>query len=625
MRLSFKVIIWFWVVLLVIISGLFYGAYSKLEPKTFIALLNEQTQLSYPGSTLSVGKVDYKFSVDFNLNLQDITLKRGNKTLGIAEEVELRVPWWLLLFNRGNAQINLSGITVYVEKNEISDASVLSEKNSQSSKNVKLNLPHYLTDAHYTLRVKNLTVKDIETERRYFSVSKFLIREFQYDKNSAFELNIPIEIHHKDTSYNSELWLFGDVTPRVEFWELNYRGEFKTKEATDRFQIDDLVIDGKANFNLAKSDLESNFTLLIEKSSIGSGVAKVKANEFTIQTDFTKLPLSYISLVGEEVKNPYLDKLSGHGEGFLKFVKNFDQDGSSTLNGKLGFEGEFKLDSQAIFPGKWLLAFENSKWETSFLSPKSEVSFFRRAFVDYKNGTVSQYTQELGFTGIDVSNVIHAVEKLSVHKNSSDRPFFSTLVSFKKCLDGEKFIDANFRYGISPEEKYYQANIISEGSFDLNYQQKGQAKFFDLSASKFQWRPYLKFIEEFFTADNALVDGKASGRWSEEWDQGQWLIQVKESSMLGTKGFWHELAQQLVKIFEIDFTTIREMNFNTEIQKNIIKIKNSTFTGTDTAQISGQLSSDMKNKSSLMLSYPKNKKWKPVKKEIKELFWKKGI
>ncbi|MCP5815823.1 hypothetical protein NL365_27960, partial [Klebsiella pneumoniae] len=69
-----------------------------------------------------------------------------------------------------------------------------------------------------------------------------------YGKNSAFELNIPIQIKHNETHYNSDLWLFGDVTPETSQWKLNYRGEFRTKESSDKFLIEDLVINGAATF-----------------------------------------------------------------------------------------------------------------------------------------------------------------------------------------------------------------------------------------------------------------------------------------------------------------------------------------------------------------------------------------
>lgn len=628
MRLSFKIIIWFWVGLLILIGGLFYGAYSRLEPKTFIALLNEQAQVSYPGSHLSVGNIDYKFSVDFNLNLKDIVLRRGDKVLGTAGEVELRVPWWLLLFNRGNAQINLNAITIFVEKDELSTESpitVSKEKTESTSKIVKVSLPHYLTDAHYTLRAKNLMVKDIESGRRFFTLSKLLVREFQYGKNSAFEVNIPIEIHHKDTSYTSELWLFGDVTPQVDRWELNYRGEFRTKEATDRFQIEDLVIDGKSSLNLAAADVQSSFNLLIEKMPIGSGEASVKHDQLSLTVNLEKLPLSYMSLVGEEIKNPYLSKLSGSGEGFFKLSKNFDDESTSHLNGKFAFDGEFKLNEKTSFPGKWQLVFEDNKWETSFLSPKSEVTYFRRAYVDFTEGVTGQFVEELGFNGLEIQSIMPAIRSLNDHMNAPEKPFFSSMISFKKCIDGEKLIDANYRYGVSPEERYYQFSLSGDGAATISYQQKNLRHMLDGEFTKFVWKPYMTFLSPFLSLGSGLMDGKISGRWEDEWDAGQWLISLKSTELSEAKGMWMDLSHQLLSPFEMDKTPLKDASWNISLNKEVMKVTSFTIPGTEPTVISGQLNSDEKVKSFLTLSHPKNKKWKPVRKEVKNRFWKKDI
>lgn len=115
MRISLKVIGVLWLGLFLIIGGLLFNAYSKLKPETFIALLTEQVQKNYPGAKLNVGKINYRFSLDFNLNLQNIHLRRSGKLLGSIGEIELKVPWWLLLFNRGNAQINLKKLDIYID------------------------------------------------------------------------------------------------------------------------------------------------------------------------------------------------------------------------------------------------------------------------------------------------------------------------------------------------------------------------------------------------------------------------------------------------------------------------------------------------------------------------------
>ena len=403
MRISLKVLAYMWLGLFLIIGGLLFNAYSKLKPETVIALLTEQVQKNYPGTKLEVGKVDYGFSLDFNLNLQNIHLRRSGKLLGSIGKIELKVPWWLLLVNKGNAQINLSNLDIYVDHHEAHE--IKSVTNSLKTTDIKVTLPNYLADARYTLRAKNVSVRDIHNERRYFTVSKLLVREFQYGKNSAFELNIPIEITHGQVRYSSNLWLFGDVTPEMNVWNFNYRGEFRTKEASDKFEIEDLVIGGTAVFKPQSLDISSSVDLLIEKQNIGKGSINANQDSLNLNLNFTEIPLSYFSFMYEEIHNPYLPKLEGKAHGVVNFDKKFDAD-TATIGGKLSFDGSFEIAPQHLMGGKWIMSFQDSRWETSFISPKGEISFFRRSFMDMKKSKVTQYVEELGFTGLDLNQVI---------------------------------------------------------------------------------------------------------------------------------------------------------------------------------------------------------------------------
>src|SRR3712207_6725554 len=108
MRISLKIILAIWVVLFGALAGLVYNTYSRLQPETFVALLKEQVEKNYPGSTVKIGRMDYRPALDLSLNFKDIEIVRPEGKLGSIGELEVRVPWWLLISDRGNAQINIS-------------------------------------------------------------------------------------------------------------------------------------------------------------------------------------------------------------------------------------------------------------------------------------------------------------------------------------------------------------------------------------------------------------------------------------------------------------------------------------------------------------------------------------
>ncbi len=361
MRITLKLILVSWVVLFLIIGALLFNAYSRLKPEAFIALLTQQIQRNYPGAELTVGKVSYRFSLDFNLNLQSIHLRRNDKLLASIGGVELKVPWWLLLVNNGNVQVNLKNLDIYVDQEQ--DEATPKNLNTAPAapQTVSVTLPDYLSDAKFTLRAKEISIRDIHNSRRYFNVSKLLVREFQYGKNSAFELNIPITVKHKDAQYVSDLWLFGDITPETSRWLLNYRGEFRTKEASDRFQIEDLVIGGSATFIPSSLEVTSDVNLVIDKTPAGKGQFHVDKESLGIGLELTRLPLTYFSFVYDEIKNPYLVSPEGNASGSVKFQRSFGTR-SAKVTGKLSFPGNLFLTEKDSIPGKWQVGFQDSRW-----------------------------------------------------------------------------------------------------------------------------------------------------------------------------------------------------------------------------------------------------------------------
>ena len=625
MRLSTKAILWAWAVLLVILGSLIFSAYSKLNPDSLISLLNKQVQRSYPGSNLTIAKIDYGFSLDFKLTLRTLTLTKGEKTLASANEVQLKVPWWLILLNRGNAQVNISNLIVFVSSPSDAPVSVPAKTSSKSDvAKVEVDIPKYLMDAHYTLRAKNISVKELDGDRRYFTLSKLLVREFQYGKNSAFELNIPITITHKNKKYTSDLWLFGDVTPTLKNWSLNYRGEFRTKETSEGFQFDNLVIDGKSAFNPSTIDFSSVIDLSVDRKKVGSGDISAKSSHFELNLKFSQFPMDFLNLIGEEIKNPFWHKIEGVAEGEVKFSRTYNQDNSSSLTAKLHFPGPFTLGPDHQIQGLWHLSFENEKWETSFITPKREISFFRRAVLDFEKSQVSQYSQEIEFNGYDLQGTLLAVHPLSVLWQPEPQPYHSTFINLKNCLDGDKVINGSFRYGISPYEKFYQGELVeNQSKMNLKYLGKPTQHKLEAEFVNFHWSSAYHIFNPIFSTAAGVLNGKIDGAWSTHWSDGTWLFKLSADQLKEPQGDFMNLNQDILNYFNLDSSAAVKRNWNASVAKKNIKITSLVLDGTDPAVISGNLSTAPKAKSYLTLTYPKNKKWKPVKKDVIEVFWKK--
>jgi hypothetical protein len=601
-------------------SGLLYNAYTKFKPETFVALLTEQVQKNYPGAKLNVGKVGYRFSIDFNLKLQDIHLRRSGKILGSIGEVELKIPWWLLLFNRGNAQINLSRLDIYIDHGSSAPTRVsVAPAAPVAATQVKVAIPSYLAEAKFTLRAKDLSVRDINNARRFFTVSKLLVREFQYGKNSAFEINIPIEITHGQVKYLSNLWLFGDVTPEPSLWKLKYRGEFRTRESNDKFQIEDLVINGTSSFVPATLAIDSKINLFNEKVPIGNGQLMANQDNLLLNLNFSKLPLSYFEFIYEFIRNPYLPKLAGHAEGEVKFEKSFN-DSAAEVVGKLNFDGDIFLGSGNQMAGKWLLGFQNNRWEVSFISPKGEASFLRRSFLDVSNNHVGQYIEELSFSDVDFNTVVGVVQPLSRVMNELPDSYYRTSISYKNCLQGEEVVDGSFRYGNSPGQKFYQAELSSgKSAFNINYADKNKKKSLDLLATHFNWHPTYTFLQPYYYTSSGVIDGKLEGRWDTGLQSGKWLMKMTVKDINEARGKLPEFITKTAELLDLKAQDFKQSGINLSVRNNILTLNSLLLGNTQSAKITGSLST--KQKSTLTLSYPQNKKFKPIKREVIEPYW----
>lgn len=618
MRFSLKVIGLLWVGLFLIIGVLLYNAYSKLKPETFITIISEQVQRNIPGAELEVGQVSYGFSLDFNLNLRNLHLRRGEKLLGSIGEVEVKVPWWLLLSNKGNAQINLTNLDIFIDHTVI--AKKASEQGVGTEKvEIKVDLPSYLSNARFTVRAKEVSIRDLNNARRYFMISKLLVREFKYGKNSAFELNIPISIKHKEVQYASELWLFGDVTPDLKAWKLNYRGEFRTKDTTDKFQIEDLVLNGQSTFMPGALSVQSDLSLLVEKEVIGKGQFRAGKDDLAVNMQFSKLPLNYFSFIYEDIKNPYLKVLEGSASGSIKFRKEF-QDSSATVQGKLTFDGNLSLSDTYFIPGKWKIGFQDSRWDTSFLSPKGEASFFRRSTTDVKNNTVVQYTDELGFSNQDVTQILPAVKPLSTFTGPLPPIYYTSNISFNKCVLGDRSFNGNVRYGHSPDLKFYQANLkVEDSDLRFSYAEKRLQKTLELELKKFNFNSSYHFFDPYFSASEGQLTGTVEGQWSEAWDAGTWKVDVSGEQLSELRGLIPDLISKTAALYELDSSLAKQIELKFTGNNHQLTITSLMLQMAESVRIAGSLNS--KEKSSLVLSYPKNKKFKPLKKEVTEPYW----
>lgn len=617
MRLSLKFLATLWLILLIILGAFIYNAYSKLKPEAFTQILKEEIQRSYPGAELVIEKISYNISLDFKFGLKNVLLRRNKQLLARIGILELRIPWWLFIVNEGSAQINVQDLDIFIDQDIDHGASVTLTDKKVSS--LDISLPAYLAEARYTLRANNLSIRDIRSGRRYFALSKLLVREFQYGKNSAFELNIPVSIKRKNRKYRSELWLFGDLTPRRREWSLNYRGELRTKDNSEILQFEDLVINGKALFHSLPLRLSSELELSIEKTPVAKGTLNVNQEFMEFFLEVTQLPFDYVGLVYEDIRTPYLLNPKGLVKGNLKLNKRINAS-SHHISSKIVFDGDFHFSDKDTISGSWQMGLNDNRVDISFMSPKGETSFFRRSLIDSKNLTVTQYTEELGFTGLDlriISNSIPSIDKVVKDQNS---PFYTSTISFKRCLFGESIFNGQFRFGHTPEQSFYQGELHDEkSSLTLKSLETISKNSLEIGFKKFKWGSFFLFLEPYFSAESGELDGSVQGEWNKDWREGKWLIKIEARDLVESRGFYTEMIGKITSLFGLDSKSHMSHQFNLSLKDNVFNLNTLLLENNQSRKIVGTLGT--KQKSFLTLSYPQKAKAKVIRKEVTRPFW----
>lgn len=615
MRVSFKVLLIVWVGLILILGGVVYTAYSKLSPESLIALMKNEIRRTYPHSEIKIGSVDYRFSLDFKLELKKLEVFESQRRIGSVEEIEVKFPWWLFLTDKGSAQVNLSGLDLTLATPQKSKSKDASESMAPESSEIRASVPSYLANAKYTLRATNIVLRDGEDLHRSFVLKKLLVREFQYGKTSVFELTLPTEINHNGAKFDSELWLFGELTPQKESWGISYRGEFKTKDLSDNFQLDDLSLDGKAQIITSKLELTSDINFMIEKNKIGEGKVFADESKLRVTASFSKFPVNYLGILGNEIQNPYLPELEGEGQGTVEYERNLDK-AETQLSSKIEFEGVMKLSEELVYAGKWYLIFDNSKLESSFMTPNGEVSFFRRSIIDFKSGEIVQYNEEIGFSGIEFQRALVPLQAFSDFRQSQQLTYFSSTASFKDCPQGQRKITGTLRRGFSPGQKFYLLNLKAEKeSLNFTYQAKADSEQVEVEADKFHWEGF-KLLSPFLKGQDVVLDGKLQGKWSDNWKSGNWVARIHAHAVSKLEGELIGLLNEILQPLELALGD----NFQThlELKNKKLAVKSFLPTGPDGAEVSGLINPPAQ-KSVLSLKQTKSKK--ASKKEFQSSFF----
>ncbi len=126
----------------------------------------------------------------------------------------------------------------------------------------------------------------------------------------------------------------------------------------------------------------------------------------------------------------------------------------------------------------------------------------------------------------------------------------------------------------------------------------------------------VEFFQEFPFITFEIQDPYLRERWTE----GTWISQLRFKGIKNLRGEIPVLANKMWSEFSIDPASSIDHVWEGSFKESVLQITTLGIEGADPVKLTGVMASAPK-KSHLILTYPKNKKWKPVRKDIPEFSW----
>lgn len=564
-RISMKAILWTWLLLIVLLFSLGYNAYDKLRPEAFVQLATEQVQKNIPNSQLVVGSVDYSFSVDFNIKLKQVTVLRDDLQIAKIGELELKIPWWLLITHKGTAQVNVGQVEILLNSNDVKKITHSSEESSaEGPKTVEISIPQYLAQAQFTLRAKDVALKNEDASRTYLQISKLLVRGFALSKNSAFEIKLPVWLEHNDQTYNSEIWLFGDLTPEKDKWAFNYTGEFRTKDIDAQISFDDVALEGTITLLLPQFSISSQTNFMIDKEEKGMASFALDQSMWKLDLDFNSLPLEFLGLFEKEILNEYFPKFEGEAQGNISLFQKFDYE-DIFLQGKLSFPGKFSFQNFS-HEGSWHLTFDNNLWLNRFEG--DFIKFSKENLIAFSEGKILEVKETYEFSDLTLEEVLKFIPPLEKVVKTEVPEHKSFLLTGIKREDGE-ILEGSFEltgniaaFNYSGELKNKNESLKFTYLSDVDHSIDLQMKSFKMVKGFDLFSPWINGM--------GVLDLEFSGRELTQFPLGLWKLKgvlVSEDM----KGMVPSYLQNLWTVFERN-PKKQELNMFVNNKKSQIKL-----------------------------------------------------
>jgi len=588
---------------------LLYIINEKLNPDSIVQNFTNQIERNFYGSKASYRKKSYFIGLDFVLEIDDLTLIKEKKPLAEIKKLEMRFPLWAFFIEQSRVKLSLEQVKLFTWDKHLNYS-------NQIDKSIKFEFPGYLNNSHINLKIKNFSLINFEKNKEILSVDKFLLRDFSSRKKSSFELVLPVKKIDNLLNEENQVWLFGEIKPSNLDWNFNFWGEIKPSEPRDD-TLDVISFNGMSFFTNSIVQLKSELVFFLNKKKLGLGNILVAPEKTSVHFEFADFPMARLEKFKTLIGNNHLSDLVSQGRIVFDFNKK-ENDSSAILRGEIDFLGDYLLvPGKEVYPGKWRVLIKNNKVESSFINPKGDISFFKRSVINLDTLNIEQFSEEIGYTDLDLANSLFDVKSVFQLISSLNKNYFSTTYSLKNLKFNNLIYNGFVKIGAVPDSTFYSLQLDNKDSLlKINYQRNNSINKLNLISKNFSWDSKNNFLNPLFMADQALLNGTVEGEWQDDFLKGIWDVKINSTQLLSPSGLWMNFLSRVWNIFEIDPNIYPKQSWNFTFRSGLLKLRSLALEGMKPLQIRGNLNLIKEDKSYLVLRPLKGNSFKPVIKPI---------
>ena len=399
---------------------------SKQETAKVLKEFTSKAKLDWDMSFEDVG-VSLKSTL--LINLKGLKVKWNKKDLWSAKEININIPYPLLLFSLADK------IDVFVNDVSVNELSQMEEyfrffiKQEVGTKEIKLSVPQYIANSVYNIRVNRVFLEENHDD---VLIKKLYFLNVDSSKPTAFELILPYQKEFSNLKFKGDFRLLGEYMLNKDKVDLNYFIKNKALiEVAGVSKYVDVTVDGKGFYH---SNLGFFTTLSVNEPWINF------AGDLEFLKDKVNLSIPRINLA----KSLLLDLLPFNG------IKNKDETyQGKELEGSLGWSRKDGVTSY-----KYELKEKDKEQDFNFVLSNNHFFFVDSASgisLSGKKNVAGEISSEtLSFTKLDDLNDLMLV--------INDAGFFQKL-SFSDDLKNELIVEVGQR-----ELKLEIVNYFAKGN-----------------------------------------------------------------------------------------------------------------------------------------------------------------